>query len=43
MRAYVALYGYIPADERPREWPAHGWITRSQGLTGWLQSLLQAT
>jgi phosphoglycolate phosphatase len=43
MRAYVALYGYIPADERPREWPASGWIDGSQQLAGWLQSLLQGT
>jgi 2-phosphoglycolate phosphatase len=43
MRAYVALYGYIPADERPREWPANGWIESSQQLPGWLQSLFQGT
>jgi N-acetyl-D-muramate 6-phosphate phosphatase len=41
--AYVALYGYIPADERPREWPASGWIADPQGLTACLQSLLPAT
>ncbi|HTC54725.1 MAG TPA: phosphoglycolate phosphatase [Steroidobacteraceae bacterium] len=41
MRAYVALYGYIPADERPREWPANGWLDSSEGLVGWLQSLLR--
>ena len=43
MRAYVALYGYIPAEERPRDWPASGWIESSQGLEAWLQSLLQGT
>jgi 2-phosphoglycolate phosphatase len=43
MRAYVALYGYIPADERPREWPASGWLERSQGLAELLQSLLPGT
>lgn len=41
MRAFVALYGYIPADERPREWPANGWIESSAGLVDWFQSLLQ--
>ncbi len=43
MRAFVALYGYIPADERPREWPASGWIESSLALAAWLQSLLRAT
>jgi N-acetyl-D-muramate 6-phosphate phosphatase len=43
MRAYVALYGYIPAAERPREWPASGWIESSQGLAGWLRSILRGT
>jgi phosphoglycolate phosphatase len=43
MRAYVALYGYIPAAERPREWPASGWIESSAGLAGWLRSLLHGT
>ncbi len=38
MPAYVALYGYIPMDERPREWPASGWIERSQELTLWVRS-----
>jgi N-acetyl-D-muramate 6-phosphate phosphatase len=40
MRAYVALYGYIPADERPRNWPASGWIETSQAVAPWLRSLL---
>jgi N-acetyl-D-muramate 6-phosphate phosphatase len=42
MRAYVALYGYIPVDERPHEWPASGWIESSQGLALLLRSLLDA-
>jgi 2-phosphoglycolate phosphatase len=43
MRAYVALYGYIPAQERPREWPASGWIESPRGLAGCLRSILQGT
>jgi N-acetyl-D-muramate 6-phosphate phosphatase len=39
MRAYVALYGYIPSDERPREWPASGWIENPEDLGPWLRSL----
>jgi 2-phosphoglycolate phosphatase len=42
MRAYVALYGYIPMDERPREWPASGWIERSEGLALWMRSIVDA-
>jgi N-acetyl-D-muramate 6-phosphate phosphatase len=42
MRAYVALYGYIPMDERPHEWPASGWIERPQELALWLQSIVDA-
>jgi len=40
MRAYVALYGYIPMDERPREWPASGWIERSQELALCIRSIV---
>jgi 2-phosphoglycolate phosphatase len=40
MRAYVALYGYIPTDERPRNWPASGWIETPQAVAPWLRSLL---
>ena len=40
MRAYVALYGYIPTNERPHDWPASGWIETPQEVTPWLRSLL---
>lgn len=40
MRAYVALYGYIPTEERPRNWPASGWIETPQAVAPWLRSLL---
>ena len=43
MRAYVALYGYIPAVERPRDWPAQGFIDSSQHLAGFLQLLLRTS
>jgi anhydro-N-acetylmuramic acid kinase len=26
MQGFVALFGYIPANERPHEWPASGWL-----------------
>jgi HAD superfamily hydrolase (TIGR01509 family) len=26
MQVLVALFGYILADERPRQWPANGWL-----------------
>ncbi len=39
MRAYVALYGYIPSDERPHDWPASGWIENPEDLRPWLRSL----
>jgi 2-phosphoglycolate phosphatase len=40
MRVYVALFGYIPADEHPRDWPATGWLDSSQALVQLLDSLI---
>jgi 2-phosphoglycolate phosphatase len=40
MRSYVALYGYIPLLERPRDWPATGWIESPEGLSPWIQSVI---
>jgi len=39
MRVFVALYGYIPADERPLEWPASGWLASPRELAQWLELL----
>jgi N-acetyl-D-muramate 6-phosphate phosphatase len=39
MKVYVALFGYIPESERPREWPAHGWLESPRDMARWLQSL----
>lgn len=36
MQRFVALYGYIPAAERPYEWPATGWLESPSALTRWL-------
>jgi len=40
MRVFVALFGYIPADERPRQWPASGWLDSPQAITELLDSLI---
>ena len=40
MRVYVALFGYIPSNESPREWLASGWLDSAQAMTGLFQSLL---
>lgn len=39
MAVYVALYGYIPAPERPRSWPAQGWLDSPQALVSLLDTL----
>ena len=39
MDVYVALYGYIPAHERPLTWPAHGWLDTPQALVKLLGTL----
>jgi hypothetical protein len=32
MDVFAALYGYIPAHEKPLSWPAHGWLDTPQAL-----------
>lgn len=32
IRCFVALFGYIPAHERPRQWPACGWLDTPQAM-----------
>jgi len=39
MAVFVALYGYIPAQEMPRSWPAHGWLETPEALAQLLESL----
>jgi len=39
MRVFVALFGYIPENERPREWPASGWLESPAEMARWLASL----
>ena len=39
MPVYVALFGYIPALERPREWPANGWLDTSRAVAELLDGL----
>jgi N-acetyl-D-muramate 6-phosphate phosphatase len=39
MAVFVALYGYIPAREKPLSWPAQGWLDTPQALVRLLDSL----
>jgi N-acetyl-D-muramate 6-phosphate phosphatase len=39
MRVYVAMFGYIPAQERPREWPATGWLDGPEAVAQLLDAL----
>jgi N-acetyl-D-muramate 6-phosphate phosphatase len=36
MRVVVACYGYMAPIDRPREWPADGWIECPEELERWL-------
>lgn len=40
MKCFVALYGYIPTHERPREWPACGWLETPQAMTELLDEMI---
>jgi N-acetyl-D-muramate 6-phosphate phosphatase len=42
MRVFVALFGYIPSDERPHEWPASGWLDSPQAMATLLEGLLRS-
>jgi 2-phosphoglycolate phosphatase len=39
MRVFVALFGYILPGERPREWPASGWVESPEAIGHLLDSL----
>jgi len=39
MRVFIALFGYIPSDERPHEWPASGWLDSPQAMATLLEGL----
>jgi hypothetical protein len=39
MHAFVALFGYIPANEQPLAWPASGWLDTPQALAILLGSI----
>jgi N-acetyl-D-muramate 6-phosphate phosphatase len=39
MEVFVAMFGYIPANEQPRSWPASGWLDSSQALAALLDSI----
>jgi N-acetyl-D-muramate 6-phosphate phosphatase len=36
MRVVVACFGYMAPSDRPREWPADGWIEHAAELRSWL-------
>ena len=40
MKVFVALFGYIPAHEKPSEWPGSGWLDDPPALTHMLDSLI---
>lgn len=40
MAVFVALFGYIPAREQPRSWPAQGWLETPQALVELLDTLI---
>jgi phosphoglycolate phosphatase len=39
MKFFIALFGYIPSDERPHEWPASGWLDSPQAMATLLEGL----
>ena len=39
MQAFVALFGYIPTNERPHAWPASGWFDTPQAMAALLDSI----
>lgn len=39
MQAFVALFGYIPTNERPHAWPASGWLDTPQAMARLLASI----
>ena len=43
MDVFVALYGYIPAQEQPQSWPAQGWLDTPQALVRLLDTLCGRT
>jgi N-acetyl-D-muramate 6-phosphate phosphatase len=40
IKVFVALFGYIPANERPEEWPAAGWLRDPTEMVSLLDSLI---
>lgn len=42
MRAVVALYGYIGADDRPHNWQADGLLVEPADLLGWVNAQASA-
>jgi phosphoglycolate phosphatase len=39
MDVFVALFGYLSADEHPKDWPANGWLDSPQALARLLGSI----
>jgi N-acetyl-D-muramate 6-phosphate phosphatase len=42
MKVFVALFGYIPADGQPRDWPASGWLASPQEMLELLASIVSS-
>ncbi len=43
MEVFVALFGYIPPADRPREWPANGWLDTPYALCELLDSIVTSS
>jgi phosphoglycolate phosphatase len=43
MDVFVALFGYIPPSERPREWPANGWLETPRALCELIESIVTSS
>lgn len=39
MKVYVALFGYIPSNERPDNWPANGWLQSPEAMAELLETV----
>ena len=39
MRVYVALFGYIPENELPLQWPASGWLESPEAMSELVRSI----
>jgi 2-phosphoglycolate phosphatase len=41
MEVYVAMFGYVPVDADPAEWPATGWLETPRAMAMLIQSIAE--